>query len=189
MLVREGQKTGALALLVASLAVYLGGGLIRCRPPQSSFLPWGDQRKGMIAAAVSDTPHADGIYFLPAGTTIREMSKIAGRAVGGAQDRLLASSSFDASAVALAAKGDGLEVGDMPAVARLALGFRIDLNSAGEEELLLVPGIGESLARAIVQLREQKGRFHALEELKVIPGIKEGKLRGLGKYLAVASGS
>jgi competence protein ComEA len=141
----------------------------------------------MIAAAVSGTPRGDGIYFLPAATTIPEMSEITGREAEGVPDRLLASSSFDGSAVAVAAKGDGLEVGDMPAAVRLALGLPIDLNHSSQEELLLVPGIGESVARAIVQLREQKGRFHALEELKAIPGIKGGKLRSLEKYLAVAS--
>jgi competence protein ComEA len=47
----------------------------------------------------------------------------------------------------------------------------VSLNSATAEELMTLPGIGEARAKAIMQYREEKGSFRALEELKSIEGI------------------
>ncbi|MDR7318538.1 helix-hairpin-helix domain-containing protein [Brevibacillus nitrificans] len=47
----------------------------------------------------------------------------------------------------------------------------VSLNSATAEELMTLPGIGEARAKAILQYREEKGSFRALEELKSIEGI------------------
>ena len=51
---------------------------------------------------------------------------------------------------------------------------RVDLNTAGKEELMALPGIGEVKAEAILRYREEKGRFTSVEELKGVEGIKEG---------------
>ena len=50
----------------------------------------------------------------------------------------------------------------------------VDLNSAGAEELMTLNGIGETRAAAIIQFREQNGPFASIEEIMMIPGIKEG---------------
>jgi len=78
-----------------------------------------------------------------------------------------------------------LKISDMPSVTRLALGLPVDINRATEEEFTLVPGIGESLAYQIVQLRNLRGEFERFEDLKAVPGIKEKKLQSLEKYLFV----
>ena len=51
---------------------------------------------------------------------------------------------------------------------------RIDLNTAGAEELMTLNGIGETRAAAIIEFREQNGPFVSIEEIMLIPGIKEG---------------
>lgn len=55
----------------------------------------------------------------------------------------------------------------------------LDLNAATEEELAQLPGIGEELARRIVEYRERSGPFETVEELMKVSGIGEGKLAGL----------
>lgn len=50
----------------------------------------------------------------------------------------------------------------------------IDINKAAKEDLMALPGIGESKAVTIIQYREEHGAFKAIEELMDIPGIKEG---------------
>ncbi len=49
---------------------------------------------------------------------------------------------------------------------------KIDLNCASLEELQQVPGIGPKRAEAIVELREEKGRFTSVQELDDLPGAR-----------------
>lgn len=51
---------------------------------------------------------------------------------------------------------------------------KVDINTAGKEELMTLPGIGESKANAIIAYRQAQGRFQSTEELMNIDGIKEG---------------
>lgn len=52
----------------------------------------------------------------------------------------------------------------------------LDLNAATEEELDLLPGIGEVLAGRIVQYREEHGPFQSPEDLLNVDGIGESTL-------------
>ena len=65
-----------------------------------------------------------------------------------------------------------------PAVERTAEG-QVNINTAGLEELMALPGIGEVRARAILDDREQNGPFRYPEELTRVKGIGEGILSGL----------
>lgn len=64
-----------------------------------------------------------------------------------------------------------------------AVDFPIDINSAGLEELCALPGIGETLARRILDHREANGPFDRPEELMNVEGIGAGKLEGLLNYI------
>ncbi len=48
---------------------------------------------------------------------------------------------------------------------------RLDVNTAQEYELELLPGIGQKRARAIVASRQEQGPFERLEDLMRVPGI------------------
>jgi competence ComEA-like helix-hairpin-helix protein len=58
---------------------------------------------------------------------------------------------------------------------------RVVLNLASEAELGRVPGLGKKKAKAIVALRERRGRLHHLEELLEVKGIGR---RALGRLRA-----
>jgi competence protein ComEA len=66
--------------------------------------------------------------------------------------------------------------------------FVIDVNTATEAELKLLPGVGEKLARDILEFRETHGTIRSLNELTRIRGIKQGRLESLRKYLTIAAG-
>ena len=66
---------------------------------------------------------------------------------------------------------------------------KVDVNRASAAELVGVPGIGERLAQAIVELREKKGPYTKLEDLLEVRGIGEKNLASLSEHLMVAQQS
>ncbi|HSG68990.1 MAG TPA: ComEA family DNA-binding protein [Planctomycetaceae bacterium] len=63
--------------------------------------------------------------------------------------------------------------------------FQLDLNSAGVEELVLLPGIGEVRAASIVRYRSEFGPFQTVDELRRIKGIGPKTLSGLKEMVYV----
>lgn len=61
--------------------------------------------------------------------------------------------------------------------------YRIDLNRCGWVELAQVTGIGETLARRIVELRDERGGFRSAHELLDVKGIGPKKFAELKPYL------
>lgn len=49
----------------------------------------------------------------------------------------------------------------------------VNLNTASKEQLMSLPGIGESRAEDILRYRQESGGFQAIEEIMNVPGIKE----------------
>ena len=60
--------------------------------------------------------------------------------------------------------------------------FQIDINNATWTEIALLPNIGETYARAIVEFRESNGPIEDLETLVQIDGISEKKLYQLRRF-------
>jgi comEA protein len=61
----------------------------------------------------------------------------------------------------------------------------INLNTAGINELIKLPGIGEKTAEKIIQLRTERGKFKRLEELMDVKGIGEVKFNKIKKFLYI----
>jgi len=61
----------------------------------------------------------------------------------------------------------------------------VDINTADAAELQKVPGIGEALARRIVEFREANGRFEKVDDLLNVRGIGVTSLEKLRPYLVV----
>jgi competence protein ComEA len=185
MQMSNGQRLGAVIVLIASLFVYLGTLLHEHHPFPVSALSWGDQGLGMIAVELTGKRGVEGIYFFPEATAFTELQRITGHEVQGENSGFAQMWHSAGPALSVSLAEGMLKISDMPSVTRLALGLPVDINRATEEEFTLVPGIGESLAYRIVQLRNLKGEFERLEDLKAVPGIKEKKLQNLEKYLFV----
>ena len=65
----------------------------------------------------------------------------------------------------------------------LAEGERIDVNHASAQQLQRLPGVGPSLAQAIVAWREEHGPFEGPENLLQVKGIGKGKLHSLSSKI------
>ncbi len=68
---------------------------------------------------------------------------------------------------------------------RPAARAKVDVNTATQEQLEQVPGIGPALARRILEWRRQNGPFETLEELLHVRGIGPRTLDRLRPYLEV----
>jgi len=61
---------------------------------------------------------------------------------------------------------------------------KININTATQEQLAKHTYIGKKIAAQILQLRDEKGSFKEIEELRAIPLINEEKYRKIAPYLS-----
>ncbi|MDE5619733.1 MAG: helix-hairpin-helix domain-containing protein [Ruminococcus sp.] len=61
----------------------------------------------------------------------------------------------------------------------------VDINTADAEELMLLDGIGEVTAEAIINYREENGGFRNIEEIINVYGIGEAKFEKIRGYIYV----
>jgi len=63
---------------------------------------------------------------------------------------------------------------------------RLDVNTAGEHELMMLPGVGPSTAARIVADREENGPFAQLDDLARVRGIGPATVEGLRPHAMCA---
>lgn len=63
--------------------------------------------------------------------------------------------------------------------------YPLNLNTASQEALETLPGIGPTKAQDIITFREQEGLFENLEELLFVPGIGPSTLDSIREYLII----
>jgi competence protein ComEA len=61
----------------------------------------------------------------------------------------------------------------------------VNLNTATAEELKELPGIGEVMARRVIDYRERHGRFRRAEEIIIVEGFSEKKYRAIAEMICV----
>jgi competence ComEA-like helix-hairpin-helix protein len=62
---------------------------------------------------------------------------------------------------------------------------RVDINTATAGELTVIPGIGETMSRRIVEYRRDNGEFTSPEGLLEIKGIGPAKLEKMREYIKI----
>ena len=61
----------------------------------------------------------------------------------------------------------------------------ININTATQEELDTLPGIGPATAAKIIAYRKEKGKFKQKEEIKEVSGIGEAKYEKIKEYISI----
>ena len=61
----------------------------------------------------------------------------------------------------------------------------ININTATQEELDTLPGIGSATATKIIEYRKEKGKFKQKEEIKEVSGIGEAKYEKIKEYISI----
>ena len=77
----------------------------------------------------------------------------------------------------------GFYAADMDAASRLNFFMPVSLHTATVQDLMLIPGIGNKTAAAIIEYRTAHQKINTIEELHDIPGFGEKKLQAVAPYL------
>lgn len=62
---------------------------------------------------------------------------------------------------------------------------KININTAGIQELDAIPGVGEATANKILSYREENGNFRSIEEIKNVNGIGDKKYENMKESICV----
>lgn len=159
---------GALVLLILLGGIIL---FLQNRPSSTTVVREVEEQsaKETVKVHVAGAVVRPGVYQLPDGKRVIDAIEQAGGALPEAQtDALnLAAKLADGQKVFVPKKGEAVA----PSVSIPGVENKIPLNSATAEQLDELPGIGEVLAKRIVEWRQTHSRFSKLEELMQVEGI------------------
>jgi competence protein ComEA len=142
-----------------------------------------------VVAHAAGAVRAPGVYRLEPGARAGDLVTAAGGAAPDADLQRL-------NLAAPVADGEQLyvpRIGEVAAPAAPAPtggageegGGPVDLNTATAEELEELPGVGPAIAEAILDERERRGRFDAVEDLLDVRGIGDARLEQLRDLVTV----
>lgn len=139
-----------------------------------------------------------GVYQLPAGSRIYQAVQAAGGMTEEADDKSLnqAEALTDGQQITVYTKEEvqesglsGVQSGDSGTASGTdgsdTADKKVNLNTATKEELMTLPGIGESRADAIIEYRTTSGGFSSIEDIQNISGIKEKAFEKIKDYIEV----
>lgn len=185
----ERYRVSITAVLIALILV--GGFVFYLKRPEAAPIAVADNAlatatatsNGIIKVYVSGAVASPGVYTLEGGDRVEDAIKAAGGP----------SSNADLSRVNLAKRITDEQqvnvpvIGSTPAPAGTALSGAVDtakepsgpvnINTANEQELQTLPGIGQVFSQRIIQYREANGPFKSIEDIKKVEGIGDGRFQ------------
>ena len=122
-----------------------------------------------IIVYLSGAVNKPGVYHLPSEARVIDALNLAGGFSEEADESAvnLAEPLTDGEMIRFPARYEPMDQGV------IVSDGRINVNTADKEELMLLPGIGEAKAEAIIRCREENGAFQDSEDLLLVPGIGE----------------
>jgi len=142
-----------------------------------------------IQVHVSGQVLQPGVYSLAEGSRVQDAVTLAGGLTAQADPQALnlARRLSDGEKVYVPALGETAVQGEASAAGegRAGSGLLVDINTATQEQLETLPGIGPATAQAIIRYRTEHGPFQAVSELDAVPGIGEATLESLQGLVTV----
>lgn len=134
-----------------------------------------EQAKEKIYVHICGAVVNPGVYELEQGARVYEgIEKAGGMLENAAKDSMNQAAELTDGERLYVSTVSEIQQGSGVAEIESAEDTRVNINTASKEELMTLPGIGESKAESVIQYREEHGEFKAVEELTSIPGIKNG---------------
>lgn len=125
-----------------------------------------------------------GVYEISDETRIYECIEFAGGCVEGADISSinLADRVSDGQKIYIPMEGEVVSESDM---AGTLSDSRININTATENELTSLPGVGKSRAKDIINYRDKNGSFKSIEDIMNVSGIKEAAFEKIKDLIRV----
>ena len=153
----------------------------------------------VIYVDVTGAVKAPGVYTLPPGSRVFEAIALAGGAREDASLENLNQAGIlqDGQQIRVYTEEEAAQMaqqGSLPSLpgAEAAAGqkegqeaSKVNINTAGKDELMTLTGIGETRAEAILAYRQETGGFQAPEDLMQVEGIKEKTFEKLKDQITV----
>lgn len=159
-------STGLTLLLIRQPRQYL----IQLLPPPTP---------GPLSVHVAGAAERPGVYLLPRGSIAQDALNAAGGPTSGADlDRInLAADLEDGQRVYIPQiTASGSSTGGDALPSEINPEQMININTANASELELLPGIGPSLAKEIMDHRSANGLFNTADDLLAVSGIGPAKV-------------
>ena len=187
-----GRRTEALAIAVLCGSIVLFGLWLwargespRIAPPARTVGAPVNPRPSPVLVHVAGAVRRPGLYEFASGDRTADAIKAAHGPTRRADLAALnlAAPLADGTQVLVPRRGESIAAA--PVATPGAPGALVNVNSADQAELELIPGIGPVKAAAIVEYRTQSGAFTALEELLDVTGIGPATLEAMRSYVTV----
>ncbi|MFR8146604.1 MAG: helix-hairpin-helix domain-containing protein [Clostridia bacterium] len=81
--------------------------------------------------------------------------------------------------------GDDIILEDEISTVKTKKDEKININTAMENELKEIPGVGESTAKKIIEYRKSNGKFKEIEDIKNVSGIGDSKFENMREKICV----
>lgn len=136
-------------------------------------------KASMICVFICGAVESEGVYYVPDGSRVNDVLTEAGGFSPDASTSAvnLAGTVSDGDRIYIPREGEELPE-TMTQAGDISRGL-VNINTAGKEELMTLPGVGETRAEEIIRYREQHGGFTQVEDLMNVNGIKEGTFNKL----------
>lgn len=143
-----------------------------------------EKTESLIAVYVCGQVLSPGLYYIPSDARVQDAIDAAGGL--GAEASL-----STVNPAAYVQDGDKIYIPSEAEVLSASLNDaeqsdgRVNINTATKEELMTLPGIGESKADSIISYRDEHGGYTSVEEIKNISGIKDGVFQKIKDMIKV----
>jgi competence protein ComEA len=124
-----------------------------------------------------------GVYLLPVDSRMEDLINLSSVKINADSDINLASKLYDGQHIHIFSKNSDERTNTVV----ITNSEKININEADIEELMLLPGIGETKAKEIVLYRETYGYFDTIEDILNVPGIGEATFNQLRDKIATNS--
>ena len=140
-----------------------------------------------IDVYVSGAVKNPDVYTLPFNSIVKDAVVAAGGATADADlDRInLATDLADQMQIYVPRKGEGEPPASPKGSAPAATSEKININTASVEELDKLPGIGPSIAGAIIDYRTANGPFKQIEDINEVKGIGDALFAKIKESITV----